>query len=169
MKKILLLLGVMLLLSGCSIIPDLPKLSKESSKISQEDFTTMIFIIDEEDDEEDPLECDFVFDDEYAYYYDGYGMMYSGPYTIKGNTVNINFDEFYEEYSEDFQDIDVDVVLKMQDEKTFVVAETPENFMLKTSEPTEDGGWEFDGGEKEMFFIGLYEGATYTGYYEDEL
>jgi hypothetical protein len=167
MKKILLLLVVLLLLTGCSIIPIGPKGSKGNSLISEEDFTTMIFIIDAEN-EEGQMECDFAFDDEFAYYYDGYGMMYAGTYSIKGNTVNINFDEFYEEYSEDCQDIDVDVVLKMKDEKTLVVAKTPKHFMLKTSEPTEDG-WEYDGGEKEMWFDGIYEGATYIGYYEDDL
>ncbi len=179
MKKLFAILSVILVLAGCGNVKEetsnnvnnetnvttntsansTTNIQEEVAKyeIKKEDIDEQVFIIDPEVDEDGAMECSLYFMNDKAYYSDGFGNAIRGEYTISGDTLSIEFEDFIGEYSEKPQKLDVKVALKMSDENTILVTETPNTYTLKTSTFT-DGKWVFDGGEKEMALLGFEKG-----------
>ena len=170
MKKLLVLLIVAILLVGCEQKKEENNNNVET--VNQPTQTTTIqetnikfeikneyieekqFVIDPQVDNEGYMDCKIYFWEGKAYYTDGFGNVLRGPYEISGDSITINFNMLDAEYSEKPQQLDVDVHLKMLDETTIIVAETPPPYTVKTSTFV-DGSWVFDSGEKEMTFLGF--------------
>ncbi len=126
-------------------------------EIKKEDIDEQVFIIDPEIDEDGSMECTLYFMNDKAYYSDGFGNTIRGVYAISGDILSIEFEDYIGEYSEKPQKLDLKVTLKMSDENTMLVTETPGTYTLKTS-TFKDDKWVFDGGEKEMMLLGFEAG-----------
>ncbi len=170
MKKLLVLLIVAILLVGCEqkkeenndnvevVNNPQPTTTVQNTnkkfEIKNEYIEEKQFVIDPQVDNEGYMDCKINFWEGKAYYTDGFGNVLRGPYEISGDSITINFNMLDAEYSEKPQQLDVDVHLKMLDETTIIVAETPPPYTVKTSTFV-DGNWVFDSGEKEMTFLGF--------------
>ncbi len=175
MKKIVVLLVLVLLLVGCenannkgnsdvnNRVDTTTNTSTNTQKpdekyvIKKEDIDEQEFIIDPEVDVDGSMECHLFFMNEHAYYSDGFGNVIRGEYAISGDILSIDFRNYIGDYSEKPQELDVDVTIKMTNENTMEVVETPNTYILKTSNLV-DGKWVFDGGEKEMELFGFVKG-----------
>lgn len=175
MRSFLIVLILLFALVGCEkvqeekeiIVDTSPKVSTNTIKntstkyiIKKEDIDEKEFIIDSEIDVDGALECNLYFMNDKVYHFDGFGNTVRGEYIISGDMILVKFTNLISEYSERPQDLDVDVRLKMTDENTIEVTETPDSYTIKTSTISGDS-WVFDGGEKEMEFLGFVKGYRF--------